>query len=160
MLLSYQVKFKHIMRPVRRNMFLKEGIGCFGAVLQWFLNLSEDSAGCCGQGEALQIDAARKANCILVCIKREVAAGWRRWLSPSTLSLWGPTCSTASRPGPTAQEGCRAVGAGAEEGTKMLRRLQHISCEERLNGGGLVQPGEGRVLGRPCCILPALKRSL
>jgi len=42
--------------------------------------------------------SAWKANCILGCIKRAVAAGWGRWLSLSTLPLWGLTCSILSRP--------------------------------------------------------------
>jgi len=33
---------------------------------------------------------------------------------------------------PSAQERHGAVGAGPEEATKMIRGMQHLSCEERL----------------------------
>ena len=51
---------------------------------------------------------AQKANSILDCINRGVAAGRGRGLY-SALPLRGPICSNAFRP-PT-QEGCEAVGA-------------------------------------------------
>ena len=34
--------------------------------------------------------------------------------------------------GSPAQEGCGAVGDGPEEGTKMIRGLEHLSCGDRL----------------------------
>ena len=43
---------------------------------------------------------------------------------------------------------------------KMIRGLEHLSCERKVEGAGLFHPGEEKALGRPHCGLPVLKRSL
>jgi len=60
---------------------------------------------------------------------------------------------------PSAQERGGTVGAGPEEATKMIRGLEHLSCEERLRVGA-VQPGEEKAPGRPYCGLSVLKGGL
>jgi len=43
--------------------------------------------------------------------------------------------------------------------TKMIRGLEHLSCEERLRTGA-VQPGEEKALGRPHNSLPVSEGGL
>ena len=43
---------------------------------------------------------------------------------------------------------------------KMIRGMEHLSCEERLGEFGVVQHGEEKVSGRPYCRLSVLKGSL
>jgi len=53
---------------------------------------------------------------------------------------------------------CRAVGIGPEEATKMIRGLEHFSCEDRLRMRGLYVLEEAQ--GRPHSNLPIVKGSL
>ena len=50
-----------------------------------------------------------------------------------------PSAALRPGPGPPAQEGRGALGAGPEEGTEMVRGLEQLSCEERLGELGLLQ---------------------
>ena len=64
---------------------------------------------------------------------------------------------------PSVQERHGAVGVGPEEVTKMIRGLEHLSCEEGLRELGLRELGLfslEKVAGRPYCSLPVLKGSL
>jgi len=74
-----------------------------------------------------------------------------------------PLCSGETPPGvlhpvlePSAHEGHGPVGVGPEETTKMVRGLEHLSCEERLRVG-VVQPGAEKAPGRPHCSLSVVK---
>jgi len=50
---------------------------------------------------------------------------------------------------PSAQEGHGPVEAGPEEATKTIQEMEQLSCEEKLEGVGVVQPGEEKAPGRP-----------
>jgi len=90
--------------------------------------------------------AALKASCILGCIKRSVASRAREGI----LSLYsGETPLGVLRPAlePPAQEGHGPVGAGPEEATKIIRGLEHLSCEKRLRELGLFSLEKSRLRG-------------
>jgi len=48
---------------------------------------------------------------------------------------------------PQHKKRCGAVGAGPEEGTKVFRGLQHLSCEERLRDVSLFALEKRRLQG-------------
>jgi len=102
--------------------------------------------------------AAKKANCILSCIKSSVASRARG--DAATLLCSGETPPQVLRPAlePSAQERHGAVGVGPEEATKMIRGLEHLSYEERLRESGLFSLEKAP--GGPFCSLPVLKGAL
>ena len=82
-------------------------------------------------------------------------SGRGRRLSPSALPSRGSMWSTASKPGApsTAQEGCGAVGAGAEA-MKTPRGMEHLLYEERQSRLGLfiLEKALGRLQRIPCVL--------
>ena len=86
----------------------------------------------------LGVLAAWKANSTPGCVSRGVAAGRGEGLSPSALPWRGSSWSTASRSGPPAQEGCGAVGVGAEEDHKDNQRAGARCTWRKAEGVGIV----------------------
>ena len=62
------------------------------------------------------------------------SAGTVRWLSLSTLPLWGPIWSTVSRSGAPNKRKMWSCyrGSTKRRATKMMRGLEHLSSEDRL----------------------------
>jgi len=80
--------------------------------------------------------AVQKANCIPGCIPNSVASRLREGI----LSLCsGETPPRVLHPAlePSAQDRHGPVGVGPEEATKMIREMEHLSCEQRLKELGL-----------------------
>ena len=101
--------------------------------------------------------AAWKANCILGCIKRAAASREREAIVPLCSALVRPHLQHCVQAwGPPVQEGHGAFGGGPEEGTEMIRRLEHLSYEEKLREPGLFRLEE-RAPERPHHNLPILK---
>ena len=88
--------------------------------------------------------AARKADSPLGCSNRGVAAGRGEGggCAPLLCPWKAPPAVLCPGLGPPGQEGCGAAGAGPEEGTRMLRGLQHLCCEDRLRELGLFSSGK------------------
>jgi len=103
--------------------------------------------------------AAWKAIGILGSITRRVAAGRRRWLSPSTLSSWGPTWSTVSKPRAHSTR-IQSCWRGSRGGPWRWSQGWGSSPLIKVEGAGIVQPEEEKALGRPHCNLLILGRSL
>ena len=64
--------------------------------------------------------AARKANCVLGCIKKGVASREREVIVPLYSVLVRPHLQCCVQ-APPAKGGCGALGADPEEGTEMIR---------------------------------------
>ena len=103
--------------------------------------------------------AAWNANCILGCIKREVAAGQEGDCAPLLCPLETPSAVLGPGLGPPAQQRHGAVGECPEEATKILRGLEHLSYEERLKELGLFSLGKRRLWGDLIAAFQYLRRA-
>jgi len=88
---------------------------------------------------------AQKANRTLGCIKRSVASRSREGILPlystlqSCIRLWSPQH----------RKDMDLLEQVQRRATKMIRGLEHLCCEERLERVRAVQPGEEKAPGRP-----------
>jgi len=102
--------------------------------------------------------AAQKANSILGCIGRGVAGRETEGIVP-LYSCSQKDSFGVLHPGlgPPAQERCGAAGEGPKEATKMIRGLEHLSCEERLSELGLFSLEKRRLQGDPSAAIQYLQ---
>ena len=101
--------------------------------------------------------AAQKANSILGFIKKGVAAGRGRGLSPSSLSLQGPIVFIQAW-GPQHKKAVELLEQVQRGATKMMRGMEYLSCKEMLRELGLFSLEKAP--RRPPCNLPVLEGSL
>jgi len=103
---------------------------------------------------------AQKASCILGCTKSSVASRSREVILPLSSALvkthleccvqvWSPQHRTAMD----------LLEWVQRRGTKMIRGLEHLSCEQRLRFGAFLLEEE-KALGRPCSRLPVREGGL
>jgi len=86
---------------------------------------------------------SRKPTVCKATSKERWPAGRGRWLSLSTLPLWGPIRSTASRPG--ASSTATMQRCWSESRGRRQRRSKHLSYEERLRELDLFGLGKRRL---------------
>jgi len=67
-----------------------------------------------------------------------------RWLSPSALPSWGLMWSAVSRLGPPTRTDVELLETVQRRAIKMLKGLEHLSCEDRLRNLGLFSLGKRR----------------
>jgi len=96
--------------------------------------------------------------CLLGCIKRSVASRLREGILSHCSALVRPHLESC-HPGleALAQERHGPVGAGPEEATKMIRGMEHLSCEERLRELGLSSMEKRRLWRDPFVTFQHLK---
>ena len=105
--------------------------------------------------------AVEKANCIPGSIKSSVASRLREVILPLCsafvrhyleyfVQLWSPQY----------KKDMDLLEQVQRRTMKMIRGLERLFSEERLGRVGIVQPGEGRAVGRPYCGLSVPKGSL